>query len=315
MKQNSIISVLMLALSCLLFSSCEAEYVTYTDPGVLSPVDSNPEYVMFADTLTTCMVGPEAKALPITIASTVKCDYDRTFGVEIVDQGSNAIEGYHYRLQSNTVTIPAGAMTADLQLMGNYENIEPTDSLGVVLRLVMPENLKWDLYKNSDQTKVALYKHCPFEIDTFTGWCVVTSLLLYNYPGPNEMYQRLIYTEKHPTEHNTIIVRSAFYDGYDITLGFDDSDPAQPYLLMESGQVLSDEESVFGQILGDNHILGGESPHYNSYYNSCQAFAELWLQVYVEDLGDAYGTVGHFYNIFEWISDEEAERLKREEGM
>jgi hypothetical protein len=27
------------------------------------------------------------------------------------------------------------------------------------------------------------------------------------------------------------------------------------------------------------------------------------------------GTVGDFYNVFEWVSDEEAERLQREEGM
>jgi hypothetical protein len=26
-------------------------------------------------------------------------------------------------------------------------------------------------------------------------------------------------------------------------------------------------------------------------------------------------TIAHFYNVLEWISDEEAERLQREEGM
>ena len=32
-------------------------------------------------------------------------------------------------------------------------------------------------------------------------------------------------------------------------------------------------------------------------------------------MGVNVGTVGHFYNIIEWVSDEEAERLQREEGM
>jgi hypothetical protein len=81
---------------------------------------------------------------------------------------------------------------------------------------------------------------------------------------------------------------------------------------MDSDQVLSDEASVFGQILGDNHILCDDSPLYTSYYNSCQRFVVLWLEVYVENLGQMVGTVGHFYNVLEWISDEEAERLKRE---
>ena len=37
--------------------------------------------------------------------------------------------------------------------------------------------------------------------------------------------------------------------------------------------------------------------------------------MYVEDLGSAVGTVGHFYNIMEWVSDEEADRLRQQEGM
>ena len=37
--------------------------------------------------------------------------------------------------------------------------------------------------------------------------------------------------------------------------------------------------------------------------------------MYVENLGVPVGTVGSFYNIMEWVSDEEAERLKKEEGM
>lgn len=32
-------------------------------------------------------------------------------------------------------------------------------------------------------------------------------------------------------------------------------------------------------------------------------------------MGENVGLVGHFYNIIEWVSDEEADRLQREEGM
>jgi hypothetical protein len=37
--------------------------------------------------------------------------------------------------------------------------------------------------------------------------------------------------------------------------------------------------------------------------------------MYVEKLGEPVGTVGHFYNIMEWVSDEEAHRLMEEEGL
>ncbi|MBQ2018065.1 MAG: DUF4984 domain-containing protein [Alistipes sp.] len=285
--------------------ACDEEYVTYNDA----------EYVMFAEEQSTNMVLADQEYFTVPVASTVACDYDRTFGVEVVDKGSNAIEGKHYRLLSNSVTIPAGELAADVKVAGLYENIEPTDSLGFVLKLVMPEQLKFNLYEGSDQTKVVMYKSCPFDRNNFTGWCILTSMLLRDYPGDNPSYQRLIRTEAHPTEPNTVILRSAFYDGYDMTITFNPENPANPLVTMDKDQVVSDEASVFGQILGDNHILGTHSFYYPSYFTSCQHFVELWMQVYVENLGETVGTVGHFYNILEWISDEEAERLQRENGM
>lgn len=267
---------------------------------------------MFADSLSTNMVEKSNSHFSVPIASTVARDYDRTFGVEVVDAGSNAVEGKHYRIVSNTVTIPAGKTSANVEVEGIYDNIGATDSLGFRLRLVMNSALKWDLYKDSDMTKVVMYKSCPYDRNNFTGYAVLSSLLLRDYPGENTSYQKVVYTEAHPTEPDMIIIRDAFYNGYDITLTFDGTDPAEPRITMDSDQVLSDEASVFGQILGDNHILGDDSPIYASYFNSCQRFAVLWLHVYVEKLGEPIGTVGHFYNILEWISDEEAERLKRE---
>lgn len=303
-SMKNIYLFLVATIATSMLASCAEEYVTYSDA----------EYVMFSETQSMNMILADDEYFGVAVASTVACDYDRTFGVEIVDKGSNAIEGKHYRLLSNSVTIPAGELATEVKVQGLYENIEPTDSLGFVLRLVMPEKLKWSLYEDSDQTKVVMYKSCPFVRENFTGWCVVTSLLLRDYPGDNTSYQRLIRTEAHPTEENTVILRSCFYDGYDLTIRFHPEDAANPLVTMDKDQVLSDEASVFGQILGDNHILTTHSFYYPSYFNSCQRFVELWNHVYVENLGETIGTVGHYYNILEWISDEEAERL-RKEGM
>lgn len=302
MKKIYLILTLALTLG---FVSCDEEYVTYSDA----------EYLMFAQEQSINMVLADQEYFTVPVSSTVACDYDRTFGVEVVDKGSNAIEGKHYRLLSNSVTIPAGKLAADVKVAGIYENIEATDSLGFVLKLVMPEQLKWDLYEGSDQTNVVMYKACPFDRNNFTGWCILTSLLLRDYPGDNAGYQRLIRTEAHPTEENTVILRSCFYDGYDITITFNPENLANPLVTMDKDQVVSDEASVFGQILGDNHILTTHSSYYPSYFNSCQRFVELWNHIYVENLGQTVGTVGHYYNILEWISDEEAERLQRENGM
>ena len=299
MKQ--ILKYITLALVAAALSSCHERYVTYDDA----------EYVMFADTLQTYPVQQDVEYFSIPVVSTVKRDYDRTFGVEIIDKGSNAIENVHYRLKSNTVTIKAGETRADVHVHGLYDNIEASDSLGFQLRLVMNDELEMPLY--GKDTKAVLMKVCPFDINNFTGYCVFTSMFLYDYSITGS-YQRLVYTEKHPTQENTIICRNWLNDGYDIRMTFHPEDPMRPLISIEEGQVASDEGSFFGTTHGDDRILVRTSAMNDSMFFTCGSYLYLWAEIYVENLGTPVGTVGHFYNIMEWISDEEAERLKRE-GM
>lgn len=301
MKQ--IIRYMTLALlSAAALCSCKERYVTYSDA----------EYVMFADTLATYPVQKDVEYFSIPVVSTVVKDYDRTFGVEIIDKGSNAVENLHYRLKSNTITIKAGENRADVLVHGYYDNIEATDSLGFTLQLVMADELEMPLY--GKQAKAVMMKSCPFDINNFTGYCVLTSMFLYQYSVAGR-YQRLVYTEKHPTEENMIICRSWINDGYDVTMTFDAEDPMKPFVTMEEGQVASDEGSFFGIAHGDDKILVAGSTLYDSIFYPCGNYLYIWTEMYVENLGEPVGTVGHFYNIMEWISDEEAERLKKEEGM
>lgn len=301
MKQ--IIRYMTLALlSAAALCSCKERYVTYSDA----------EYVMFADTLATYPVQKDVEYFSIPVVSTVVKDYDRTFGVEIIDKGSNAVENLHYRLKSNTITIKAGENRADVLVHGYYDNIEATDSLGFTLQLVMADELEMPLY--GKQAKAVLMKSCPFDINSFTGYCVLTSMFLYQY-SVTGMYQRLVYTEKHPTEENMIICRNWINDGYDVTMTFNTEDIMKPFVTMEQGQVASDEGSFFGIAHGDDKILVAGSSLYDSIFYPCGNYLYIWTEMYVENLGTPVGTVGHFYNIMEWVSDEEAHRLKMEEGM
>jgi len=301
MKQ--IIKYMILPLAAALsMTGCHERYVTYDDA----------EYVMFADTLATYPVQKDVEWFSIPVVSTVVRDYDRTFGVEIIDKGSNAIENLHYRLQSNTITIKAGQNRADVMVHGYYDNIESTDSLGFTLQLVMNDRLEMPLYGR--QTKAVLMKSCPFDINDFTGYCVLTSMFLYDY-SISGSYQRLVYTEKHPTEENMIICRNWINDGYDVTMTFHPEDPMKPFVTMEEGQIASDEGSFFGIAHGDDKILVRNSPLYDSMFYPCGRYLYIWSEMYVENLGVPVGTVGHFYNIMEWVSDEEAWRLEIEECM
>ena len=292
--------------------SCKEQYITYNDA----------EYLMFSDTLTTNAVLSTGDPIKVSIASTVARQYDRTYAVEIIDKGSNAIEGVHYRLKSNTFTIPAGKLSAEVEVLGNYDNIEPTDSLGFTLQLVMPEELKWDLYPKHNRTKVTMFKSCPFDINEWGGtkdgsvdkpkYCLLSSLLLYSYPGTNTSYSRLVKCYKHKSMENTIVMDDLFYDGFDVLLTFDTSNPSEPLLKMQNDQVIGDEWAVFGYAYGDGKILGTHSPAAVSYFNSCQKYAQLWVLMYVKDFSTTIGYMGSFYNVLEWISEEEAKEIMRE---
>ena len=294
--------ITMAFVASVLLNSCHERYVTYSDA----------EYVMFADSIATYPVQKDVQYFNVPVVSTVVCDYDRTFGVEIIDKNSNAIEKYHYSLASNTITIKAGENRADVLVHGHYDNIGAADSLGFTMSLVMPEQLEMPFA--GTQTKVVLMKSCPFDINGFTGYCVLTSMFLYDYSVTGS-YQRLVYTEKHPTQENTIICRNWMNDGYDVTMTFHPEDPLRPILTMDAGQVMSDQGSFFGTEYGDGKILVESSEYYDSYFYPCGNYLYLYAYIYLEDMGTPVGLVGHYYNIMEWISDEEAERLRREEGM
>lgn len=291
----------LIASAALAFTSCHEEYVTYSDR----------EYVMFADTMALYPVQSVDTTFRIPVVSTVIKDYDRTFGVEIIDKGSNAIEKKHYRLESNTITIKAGTNRADVLVHGYYNSIEAEDSLGFELQLVMNDALEMPLYGKN--TKAVMMKSCPFNIEDYEGWCIFTSMFLYQYSATGS-YQRLIKTEKHPTRENTIICYNWLADGYDVLLEFNADDPMKPFVTMPEDQIASDEGMIFGQTHGDNHILVTHSQMAESVFYPCGRYLYLWAHFYVENIGTAVGTVGHFYNIMEWISDEEADLLKKE-GM
>lgn len=303
MDMKQILKYMTMAfVASVLLNSCHERYVTYSDA----------EYVMFADSIATYPVQKDVEYFNVPVVSTVVCDYDRTFGVEIIDKSSNAIEKYHYSLASNTITIKAGENRADVLVHGHYDNIGATDSLGFTMSLVMPEQLEMPFA--GTQTKVVLMKSCPFDINSFTGYCVLTSMFLYDYSVTGS-YQRLVYTEKHPTQENTIICRNWMNDGYDVTMTFHPEDPMRPILTMDAAQVMSDQGSFFGTEYGDGKILVESSEYYDSYFYPCGNYLYLYAYIYLEDMGTPVGLVGHYYNIMEWISDEEAERLRREEGM
>ena len=288
--------IAMSFVAAMALNACQERYVQY----------EGAEYVMFADTLAVYPVMEGADQFSIPVVSTVTRDYDRTFGVEVLDKLSNAIERKHYSLESNTITIKAGETRADVKVRGHFENIGEADSLGFALQLVMKDELVMPLY--GKQTKAVLMKTGKFDRSKFTGYCVLSSMFLQNYSQTGE-YNRLIFTEPHPTLKNTVICRNWLKDGYDVELTFNDEDPLMPIVTM-ARTVAGDQGSFFGTAYGQwgDKLYVRSSNLAQSIFYPLGGYLYIWTEISV----DEYGIVGNFYNVMQWISDEEAERLKRE---
>ena len=288
--------IAMSFVAAMALNACQERYVTY----------DGAEYVMFADTLAVYPVMEGADQFSIPVVSTVTRDYDRTFGVEVLDKLSNAIERKHYSLESNTITIKAGETRADVKVRGHFENIGEADSLGFALQLVMNDELVMPLY--GKQTKAVLMKTGKFDRSKFTGYCVLSSMFLQNY-SLNGEYNRLIFTEPHPTLKNTVICRNWLKDGYDVELTFNDDDPLMPIVTM-ARTVAGDQGSFFGTAYGQwgDKLYVRSSNLAQSIFYPLGGYLYIWTEISV----DEYGIVGNFYNVMQWVTDEEAERIKRE---
>ena len=282
-------------------ASCSQDYTNY----------SGPSYIMFSDTLYQYAVQETNDVFNVPVSATEKADFDRTFAVEVVPKQSNAIEGRHYRILNNTVTIKAGEMVGKVQIQGIYENIDNTDSLGLTLKLVVPEKYNWtDLYK--DYTHVVMQKSCPFDINNFSGWCMVTSTFYSEYL--NNVENRLIKTEVVEGEENTVLLKDVYYKGYDLKLKFNTKNPLEPKVEMDD-QIAGETGEAFGTIYGDGKLRISQPSIYTSYFNSCLKYVLQYVSMSVDNKdGSSFGTVGTYISMFEWISDAEAEKLK-EQGL
>jgi hypothetical protein len=279
------------------FTSCDEERTLY----------KGPEYIMFADTLTVLGVENSEEIFDIAIAATAVSDQDRTVAVEVVDKHSNAIEGIHYTLESNTVTIKAGELVGNLRIKGIAENLTVDYDPEVTLHLIADEKYQWDLY-SGDTTRVVLRKVCPFDINAFSGYAMITSTFLYNYTGS---YNRLIKTEVDTTEENTIIMRDFYYDGYDVKLRFTTEDPLNPLIEMDDQPLVTTGEA-FGTIYGDGMLHIYQPTNYVSYYSACEKFIYQYITLWVPGMAAGTNTVGTFIHAIEWISDDEARILQNQ---
>ncbi len=254
------------------------------------------EYIMFADsTAMYYMTDDPDDSFPVEVASTVACDYDRTYAIEFLAGESNAIEGVNFTIDSYNVEIPAGEMTGTVHLKGVFDSIEASDSIGVVLRLLVPEDKRWP---GDDQTmKISFAKTCDHDLDTFVedggNFVLYASFPFSSY----QVVRKLVKATK--IDDNRLEFEDLLDVNMPIKMRFNLGDYTNPYV-----EVLP-QTGFYTQDYGDATVE--TDPLYGSYFYPCQKLIIFYLKCYSQKIG----TFGTYFYALEWVSQEMADYYEK----
>ncbi|MBO5831090.1 MAG: DUF4984 domain-containing protein [Alistipes sp.] len=279
-------------LMVLIIIGCEKEKPTY----------EGPNFVTFSKTSHMFGVLSDDEWFEVPVTASHPSDKDRNIGVEVIVSESSAIEDMHYTMESHTLTIKAGELTTAVRIKGISEAITPNYPVEIKLSLVLNEE---DMLDSSNTvTTVVLQRCCPFDINNFAGYAVLTSTWSMQYMNVDS---RLVRTHS-DTEEGVFVIEDMFYENYDIRVKLHTDDRLNPIATLAGAQVVGSTGEAFGTIYGNGKLMMDAPSESVSYYSTCEQFLLLYSVMYVEEVG----TVGDYVNILEWISDEEAERIMRE---
>lgn len=286
MKRN-IFSVIICSLFlATVISSCEEKETFY----------SGPQFALFGDsTYLMPVVGGDDDVFTIPVGVTGAVDYDRHYAVEVVDEKSTAVRGYHYDFVdgTNNILIKKGETTAEIKLKGNYDRFVRDDTLKACFRLVAPEEDLNPIYKN--ETVVEMLQCKPFKMSEFfkEGGNIE---MLASFPFGENVASYIVKGEV--IDDHTMQVYIFDEEGrLPIRLNFDDSDPLDYRITVPEQEAFY--ESTFSRV----YVRSVEQ--YPSYFNTYENFFVLWLELYVPQAG----SFGVYQYAFHCLTQEEADDI------
>lgn len=293
MKYLSRLGLVTLILTMLSIVGCEKEKPTY----------EGKNFIHFAHTNHTFGILDSEEWFEIPVEASHAVEQNINIGVEVIFAESSAIEDKHFVMESHTLSLKPGKQSTMVRIKGIAESLTANTPVDIKLRLVVDdENIE---SKSSIETVVTLQQCCPFDINNFSGYAVLTSTWAMSYMNSDS---RLVHTHVDENEDGVIVIEDMFYEDYDICVKLHSDDRLNPLASLYGPQVLSDTGEAFGTIYGNGKLMVDSPMGSVSYYSTCENFLLLYSVMYVEEVG----TVGEFLNILEWISDDEAERIMRE---
>lgn len=248
------------------------------------------DFVLFSDSNYVMPLTEGDDVFEIPVGFAIPSTHSRTVAVMVDVRESNAIEGYHFTVESHNVTVPAGQLTGMLRLRGIYDHVESvSDSLAITLRLLTKEADASPVYGNT--AHVLLRKIRPFHIEDYVGDLRLTCTFPFSTSSVTSFNVK---SEK--LNDSTLVVRKPFEDTRDLVLRFHTGkdNPFDQNIDMREQVAFTD--ATFGQV--SMSTIDG-IPSY--YLPEDRAFV-LYLDAYLAHLG----SFGAYYYVFEWISPDQA---------
>lgn len=277
MRNNIFVFTLMLILGSLMLS-CESEEMVY----------QNDAFVQFADTVSYYPVTSDPEqTISLILGTSNVVSYDRTYGIEILVDESNARLGQHFELLDNRVVIPANQSVGTFRIKGFHDNLPAAyEEVYASFAFLSEKDEVQPIYGN--KTKVYFFKHKEFNVADFSGYmqCICTF--------PYSSYPTSFYLKADRGSDKSVILRDWLMDGYDVELEFDDSDPLNPIAMVAPQQAFGD--AYYGKI----EIMS--TPLAPSTFNTLKRTVSLQLIPYVPRVG-SYGLYPYYLRM---VSEEEA---------
>lgn len=246
-------------------------------------------FVMFQDSACVMPVTEDGRVFEVAVGMTRAVEHDRYVAVAVEPMETNAIEGYHFELESHNVLIPAGKLTGNVRIKAKYDNIESVDdSLAVTLRILASGEELSSLY--GSKTNIRLQKVRPFRIEDYVGDMQITCTFPYSTSSVTRYYVK---TEK--VDAHTLVLKKVFEDTRDIVIRFHENkdNPLDQNIDVKEQVAFTDER--FGPV-SMSSVDG--APSY--YLPEDRAFV-LYLDAYLSHLG----SFGSYYYIFQWVTPDE----------
>ncbi len=197
----------------------------------------------YSDTLTVLAVQNNEEVFDIPVAATEACSYDRTVAVEVIDKKSNAIQGKHYTIESNTITIrPVNGLPTYASAVITMPS-QPPIRWGSPCVCSRSKPTNGICMKGAMKPELSCRNALPFDINLFNGYAVLTSTYMQEFMS--NVDNRLIKAIIDPEEENTIIMKDFFYDGYNVKIRFTTNDILNPLIEMDE-QTFASTAEAFG---------------------------------------------------------------------